>query len=270
MAITVVLALVLSLVLALAGPVAASPIYNVSGNWQINVIYISVTYPETLSLTQSGTAITGVYLDTIPPASYFTITTGSVVGNHVVIDGVQGGLTVELVGDIANDGSMGGTWNDIVGGSRTGTWQSTSGQATQIDNAIAAQITGQIVAPTISMTAPGSINFQMFTFDVQKDLQTSGYGSVTVVPNSANHVNWQVTASGAKYMVQPSVAYLIDPLYISTDNVGWATADAGITYNGTDSISNLNFYAAQTVEPADPAGTYSDTVTFAVAITSFN
>ena len=51
MAITIVLALVLSLVLALAGPVSAFPVYDVSGTWNVNVEYLSVNYPESLVLT---------------------------------------------------------------------------------------------------------------------------------------------------------------------------------------------------------------------------
>ena len=51
MAITVVLALVLSLVLALACPVSAFPVYDVSGTWNVNVEYLSVNYPESLVLT---------------------------------------------------------------------------------------------------------------------------------------------------------------------------------------------------------------------------
>jgi hypothetical protein len=276
-AITIALALVLTLVFAVAGPVAASSGWNVSGNWVFDFILTGSNVDNYYNVTfaQTGTAITGTgeYPISGPPYSYTWNITGAVIsGINFTATYTSGatGTVMQVTGTIAPNGSMSGTWSDNYQGTRTGTWSTTSGQATQIANTSDAPITGQIVAPTISMSAPGGINFQVFKFDVQKDLETSAFGSVTVVPNSANHVNWQVTASGAKYMVQPSVAYLIDPLYISTNNTTWATADAGITYNGTDSISNLDFYAAQTVEPADPAGTYGDTVTFAVAITSAN
>jgi hypothetical protein len=276
MAITVALALVLTLVFAVAGPVAASPGWNVSGTWQINVIYNSVTYPETLSLTQSGSAITGVYIDTIPPGSYFTITTGSISGNHVIIDGVQGGLTVELVGDIANDGSMGGTWSDIVGGSRTGTWQSTSGHATQIADNGGAQITGDIVAPTISMTAPGAIDFTQFTFGVP-DQKGPMAGTVVVVPGSANNVFWTVKATDAAYgngymwtgAYGPGGTHLTDPLYILVDGVNWNYANVNAAVTGSNN-GGFSFYAKQTAEANDAAATYSDIVVFSVAITSWN
>jgi hypothetical protein len=276
MAITVALALVLTLVFAVAGPVAASPGWNVSGTWQINVIYNSVTYPETLSLTQSGSAITGVYIDTIPPGSYFTITTGSISGNHVIIDGVQGGLTVELVGDIANDGSMGGTWSDIVGGSRTGTWQSTSGHATQIADNGGAQITGDIVAPTISMTAPGAIDFTQFTFGVP-DQKGPMAGTVVVVPGSANNVFWTVKATdvayGNGYMWTGAYGtggtHLTDPLYILVDGVNWNYANVNAAVTGSNN-GGFSFYAKQTAEANDAAATYSDIVVFSVAITSWN
>jgi hypothetical protein len=276
MAITVALALVLTLVFAVAGPVAASPVWNVSGTWQINVIYNSTTYPEILSLTQSGSAITGVYIDTIPPGSYFAITTGSVSGNHVVIDGTQGGLTVELLGDIANDGSMGGTWSDIVGGSRTGSWHTTSGTATQIADNGGAQITGNIVAPTISMTAPGAIDFTQFTFGVP-DQKGPMAGTVVVVPGSANNVFWTVKATdvayGNGYMWTGAYGtggtHLTDPLYILVDGVNWNYANVNAAVTGSNN-GGFSFYAKQTAEANDAAATYSDIVVFSVAITSFN
>lgn len=283
MAITIALALVLSLVFVIAAPVSAftPAAWNVSGTWQINVIYNSVTYPETLSLTQSGSAITGVYIDTIPPGSYFTITTGSISGNHVIIDGVQGGLTVELVGDIANDGSMGGTWSDIVGGSRTGTWQSTSGHATQIANTADAQITGYVTAPTVSVTPPSGLNFVQFTFGTPTTLSSATAGSVAVTLGSATNVLWSVTALdtayGNGYMwtgAYVTGTHLTDPLSIGPDGTNWdyanGTGSGGtLTYTGTNA-SSFNLYAQQTAVPADAAGTYSDVIVFSVSITSFN
>jgi hypothetical protein len=105
---------------------------NVAGTWHINVLVdgSATVYPETLILTQTGSTITGVSLDTIPPGSLFGIFGGTVVGNQVTIHSNKGGLFVDLVGTIALDGSISGNWNDVPPtGTRTGTWSSTSGAA---------------------------------------------------------------------------------------------------------------------------------------------
>ncbi len=107
--------------------------WDVSGNWVINVKYRGVDYPETLILTQDGTVITGVSLNTIPPTdgSAFTIIDGYVDGTTVDImaDHDASPLVVHMQGTIAADGSMSGDWADVAPGTRTGTWASTSGNA---------------------------------------------------------------------------------------------------------------------------------------------
>jgi hypothetical protein len=96
--------------------------WNVTGSWEINVEYLGTNYPETLILAQTGTAITGISLNTNPPAagSAFTIIDGSVVGDiiNIVADHDAGSLVVHLTGTIAGDGSMSGTWWDIAPGTR--------------------------------------------------------------------------------------------------------------------------------------------------------
>lgn len=117
---------------------AISPVWNVTGSYQINVEYQSVNYPETLDLTQSGTAITGGDLNTNPPAaaSAFTVTGGSVSGNSIDISATQvaSTLAVHFAGTIAPAGSMSGSWNDVTPGARVGTWATTSGAATMFSD----------------------------------------------------------------------------------------------------------------------------------------
>jgi hypothetical protein len=107
--------------------------WNVAGSWVINVEYLGTDYPETLILTQDGTDITGVSLNTIPPnaGSAFTIIDGSISGDtiDIVADHDNSSLVVNMTGTILDDGSMSGTWSDEAPGTRSGTWSSTSGAA---------------------------------------------------------------------------------------------------------------------------------------------
>lgn len=105
--------------------------WDFAGTYGINVKYLGVDYPETLVLTQDGANITGVSLDTVPfaSASHFEVTGGSVSGDTINIVAVNGGLTINMTGTIAPDGSMSGTWADVSPGTRTGEWSTTSGTA---------------------------------------------------------------------------------------------------------------------------------------------
>jgi len=108
---------------------STSSVWNVTGTFGINVVWEGNPYPETLILTQSGTSITGVSLDTVPAGSYFTVTGGSVIGNVINIYADNGSYFVHMIGTIAPDGKMSGDWHDEAPGTRIGTWASTSGAA---------------------------------------------------------------------------------------------------------------------------------------------
>ena len=280
MTITIALALVLTLVFAVAGPVSASPSWNVSGNWVFNFLEgATVVSTYNVTLAQTGTALTGTgEYPTSGPIVYGWTITGAVTNG---IDftatytttptlGYPGPVT--LSGTIAPDGTMSGNWSQ-ASPAGSGTWQTTSGQATQIANNGGAPITGDIVAPTISMTAPGAIDFGQFTFGVP-DQKGPMAGTVTVVLNSANSVNWVVTATDAAagngYMWTSGYgAHLTDPLYILVDGVNWNYANVNAAVTGSNN-GGFSFYAKQTAEVADAATTYYDTVTFSVAITGEN
>lgn len=105
--------------------------WNVTGSYVINVEYLGTNYAEDLMLTQSGSSVTGT-LALVGGGSDFTLDTGNVSGNTLNLEGFfvsNPGLRVHLTGTIASDGSVSGTWMDVLGGSRTGTWNTTSGMA---------------------------------------------------------------------------------------------------------------------------------------------
>jgi hypothetical protein len=200
---------------------AGSSYWNVAGTYGINVVYSGTTYPETMILTQVGTGtITGTWLGS--PCSNgcadFTITSGSVVGNAITIVATSPS-TVTLTGAIAPDGTMAGTWADGAGGSgRTGTWATTSGEATFIDASTHEQTdlvpypTGPAVGAVIFNGSAGSPNNLELTLQLKKvspataydvwlflDTYASGQGVVVGtfttngVGNGTFHVNTYVT-----------------------------------------------------------------------------
>lgn len=199
---------------------AGASYWNVAGSYNVNVAWDQdpapgTIYPETLILTQAGTGtITGTSLC----FACFTITGGSVVGNAITFDGVNGGLTTRLTGMIAADGSMSGTWADIIGGTRTGTWATTSGAATSVSvnshekTDLVPYPTGAAVGAVIFNSSAGNPNNLEMTVQLQKvtpntsydvylflDTYASGAGVVvgTLLTNTAGngtfHINTQVT-----------------------------------------------------------------------------
>ncbi len=120
-----------ALIPATALAASGSSYWNVAGTYNVDVTMDGdlpgTVYKETLILTQSGTGtITGTSLC----CALVAISTGSVVGNAISFDGVNGSLKTRFTGVIAVSGSMSGHWMDISGGSRTGHWATTSGRAT--------------------------------------------------------------------------------------------------------------------------------------------
>ena len=129
---TLVMTLCLLGALIPATTLAASGVsyWNVTGTYSVDVTVDNdlsgTVYKETLILTQSETGtITGTSLC----CALFTISTGSVVGKAVTFDGVYGSLKTRFTGVISVNGSMSGHWMDVIGGTRTGHWATTSGHA---------------------------------------------------------------------------------------------------------------------------------------------
>ena len=283
MAITIALALVLTLVFAVAGPVAASSGWNVSGNWVFDFILTGSNVDNYYNVTfaQTGTAITGTggYPISGPPYQYTWNITGAVISGIDFTATYTSGATgtvMQVTGTIAPNGSMSGTWSDNYGGVRTGTWSTTSGQATPMPDLGNTEITGNVVAPTISVTAPATYIWTLWK--VGDNYGSDVQGSVSVVNlGSANSVNWQVVAQdlGTDYgfMRTTGNVALANKFEISKDDSNFYYADTpGITYTGNTltTTTPLDFYGYQKVTNTDAAGTYQMTITFTAAITSYN
>ncbi len=112
---------------------AASPSWDASGAYTISFD----GYVHDAALAQdSGGNLTGSggYPAGGPYSFAWTITSGTVAGNliNLTADYTLGaiGTTMHMTGTIAPDGSMSGTWDDNYGGgTRTGSWATTSGLA---------------------------------------------------------------------------------------------------------------------------------------------
>jgi hypothetical protein len=126
-------AALLSLLLGMPSHAFAGTQCNVVGSYVIDVELGGAHYLEDLVLTGTSSALTGT-LELVGGGSPWTIDSGSVVGDDFAFDGFFDpfpALRAHFSGEIAEDGTMGGTWEDTtpVLGFRSGTWATTIGLA---------------------------------------------------------------------------------------------------------------------------------------------
>lgn len=130
---------------ALHANAAALPNWDTTGNYVIAVNYVGTDYAHDITLAQNATgdltgnggSPTGTHVYT------WDITSGTVTGDTIDLyanytataDAVSPLTVMHIMGTIAPNGSMSGTWTDnYQGGSRSGTWTSTSGLAESIQS----------------------------------------------------------------------------------------------------------------------------------------
>lgn len=124
---------------------AATPNWNVTGNYVIAMNYLGSDYLHDVSLVQHNDAtLTGSGGYPAGGAHTYTwvIDSGSVSADTISFtghytasaDAVTPLTTLNLVGTVASTGAMSGTWSDnYQGGVRNGTWHTTVGTADPIE-----------------------------------------------------------------------------------------------------------------------------------------
>lgn len=159
------------------------PAWDTTGNYSIAMNYLGSDFVHDVTLAQDATGnLTGSGTST---PYVWVITSGSVSGSTIdfhanytaTADAVTPQTTLHVTGTIATDGSISGNWSDnYQGGSRSGTWHTTSGVAHQIIRTLSysAGAHGSITGSTTQMVLNG----------------TDGT-AVTAVPDTGYHfVNW--------------------------------------------------------------------------------
>lgn len=134
---------------------AAAPTWNVAGTYTVDFNYLGSDYGHDMTLVQSNAgALTGNGGSPAGANTYtWVVTSGSVSGNAVDItanytataDAVTPQTVMHMVGTVAIDGTMTGTWSDnYQGGTRTGTWKTTTGVAHPLSGTLGAEDFGVV------------------------------------------------------------------------------------------------------------------------------
>lgn len=130
--------------LALSAAAALVPNWDVTNDYVVAFNYLGTDYAHDMTLAQDGLGnLTGNGGNPAGSPHVYTwvVTSGSVAGDAIdfyadytaTADAVTPLTVMHVVGTVAADGTLSGTWSDTYqGGLRSGTWESTSGTATAI------------------------------------------------------------------------------------------------------------------------------------------
>ena len=119
---------------------AADPNWDTTGSYVINMNYLGTDYAHDMNLTQDNTGnLTGnggspsganVYTWTITSGTVSADTIDFMANYTATSDAVTPQTVLHVIGTIASNGTMSGTWSDnYQGGQRSGTWTTASGMA---------------------------------------------------------------------------------------------------------------------------------------------
>lgn len=125
-------------------------VWNVQGDYTIDLVVNGTPYVEYLVLTQTGGSITGqsLALNEEQTQSRWNIDSGVVSGNSITINAHYGSNTsmqIVMTGTIGTDGSITGSWHDVGWNTRSGNWHTTAGNAvsSQVGNGYPGLFNGQ-------------------------------------------------------------------------------------------------------------------------------
>ena len=162
--------------------------WNVTGNYKVDFVWNGVhnPYPYDLTLLQTGSSVSGEgqYPSPGPNYQYAWSVSGTVSDNSIALTDTYTlgaiGTIMHMNGVIAPNGSMSGTWDDNYGGTRTGTWSTTTG---------AAELTGCTGKGTFSYS---DVNGDWYEVNIQ-NVQVEGNKAWFAGPVTSGNVgagNW--------------------------------------------------------------------------------
>ncbi len=235
-----------------------APNWNTTGSYVVNMEYMGTQYPHDLVLVQDGLGnLTGNGGSPAAANTYtWVLTSGTVAGDAIdfladytaTADAVTPLTTMHVMGVVAPDGTISGTWSDnYQGGVREGALSTVSGQAVliptpgpTITGQIGGTVTGGASAGTLSVTsiettdstavADGTFangweyvfnitiptnesNLAMKFFDWS---QTGGAGTIATA-NNMRISSAQADNAGATVLVTAANVYTIPALHMIVD-----------------------------------------------------
>ncbi|HEV7424499.1 MAG TPA: hypothetical protein VGO21_04925, partial [Candidatus Paceibacterota bacterium] len=237
--------------------------WDATGSYMIAFNYLGTDYTHNASLAQNNSGNltgTGGYPSTGVHTYDWQVTSGSVTGDAITFDAKYTAgadavtpLTIlHVTGTIAMDGGMSGTWSDnYKGGSREGTWKTTSGHAVHpVENPSKVKVTivKYINGSLATASSANNKNFKMnATWSADNIGSGSGQFSLSLSGYNGDPTPYRAVttdmSSGASYSTSEVM-----------DNVVGANCDAGKPFalSGYTSGDTLAAAAAATLTASAP------------------
>jgi hypothetical protein len=189
--------------------------WDATGNYIVVMNYEGTNYSHNMTLVQNESGQLSGNGGSPAGANvyYWNVQNGMVTGNSIEFtanytatpDAVTPLTTMSVVGTIAANGSMSGTWSDnYAGGSRSGTWNTTSGTAASYTNTASSTVTVTVEKFIQgSMATADTADFADFPMTATWDAENIGAGSGDYVLSETNTVPYQAISAhmskGADY-----------------------------------------------------------------------
>lgn len=190
---------------------ATTPDWDTTGNYIVDMEYQGSDYSHDVTLVQNESGeLSGNGGSPAGANTYlWTIEDGMVSGNSIEFtayytatpDAVTPQTIIEVVGTIADNGSMSGTWSDnYEGGNRSGTWNTTSGTAEAYPTNATSTVTVTVEKFVQgSMATASSADNADFPMTATWDAENTGDGTGSYVLSETNTVPYQaITAAMTK------------------------------------------------------------------------
>ncbi len=179
---------------AFAAPASAATVWDTTGSYVVGFQLTGdpTVYAHDAVLSQDAfDAVTGSggYPAGGPYGYAWTITGGTVVDDTIslAMSYTLGAVCdMTMIGTIALDGSMSGTWSDNCGGPRTGTWSTTSGAAVSTSPEVH-------IFKYVDGVQATAANADSSAFPMLTTFNSSVYGLVTDAPFTLSPTGWAVS-----------------------------------------------------------------------------
>jgi hypothetical protein len=260
---------------------AAAPNWDASGNYVANFNYLGSDYAHDIALTQSGGgSLTGSGGSPAGGNVYtWVLTTGSVSEDSIefyanytaTADAVTPQTVMHVMGVIAPDGTMSGTWSDnYQNGARSGTWETTSGTADEITIAatLAAEDFGVVNYDTgLGMLKGYTAGFGLTdaTFEGAQSVVVKLYaGSTLLQTNTATaQVGIDITGTqiSSPFDVSGTFAYATDGYWVNVRETQYGQSVAATRVVATVTLEDGTVVTAEnTMLTGDPSSIFQEAV----------
>jgi hypothetical protein len=255
---------------------AATPTWDVTGTYVTSFVLGTDAYAHSMVLTQDvngNVTGNGGYPATGPQSYTWHVTSGTVSGNQVTLTAVYDtgapGIVTHMTGTVAPNGTLSGIWDDNYnGGTRNGTWSTTSGTAMTLGS-LHAEDFGVVNYDTgLGMLKGYSAGFGLTnaTFAGAQSVVVKLYSGATLLQTNTATAKVGIDITGnqisSPFDVSGTFNYVTDGYWVNTREAQYGQSMPATKVVATVTLANGKVVTAEnTMLSGDPTTIYPVVVT---------